>query len=301
MNGASESESTFEDGETAGAENNWTDDDIELFLTVCVVMVVLLASTLFLLGRSRRNITNRNNSNTGHRMRQVHDEHNMMGFVGGGGVSERRIQVNTSVEGIAGFKEEGKDPEFARIGMKVVSAICSRLLVSESRVGKGTVVVVSFTPRDLMNKPDCSVGLVKALACCYNLVCVLRLPDETTSYKTMSKDDQAVIDDMIRTFRSYGITEEMIGSHKILACRSAVGKVAIIRQLGTPKLVPLVIDFETEVNSQLSRFGFTVFNYKSNPAIPELSDIFEFAVSGQACADTSSNMEHTRETVQMMK
>ena len=215
MNGASETESTFKNGETAGAENNWTDDDIELLLTVCVVMVVLLASTLFLLGRSRRNITNRNNSNNGHRMRQVHDEHNMMGFVGGG-----RIQVNTSVEGIAGFKEEGKNPEFARIGMKVVSAICSRLHVSESRVGKGTVVVVSFTPRDLMNKPDCSVGLVKALACCYNLVCVLRLPDETTSSKTMSKDDQAVIDDIIRTFRSYGITEEMIGSHKILACRS---------------------------------------------------------------------------------
>ena len=300
MNGASETESTFKNGETAGAENNWTDDDIELLLTVCVVMVVLLASTLFLLGRSRRNITNRNNSNNGHRMRQMHDEHNMMGFVGEG-VSERRIQVNTSVEGIAGFKEEGKDPEFARIGMKVVSAICSRLHVSESRVGKGTVVVVSFTPRDLMNKPDCSVGLVKALACCYNLVCVLRLPDETTSSKTMSKDDQAVIDDIIRTFRSYGITEEMIGSHKILACRSVVGKVAIIRQLGTPKLVPLVIDFETEVNSQLSRFGFTVFNYKSNPAIPELSDIFELAVSGQACADTSSNMDHSKETVQVVK
>lgn len=52
---------------------------------------------------------------------------------------------------------------------------------------------------------------------------------------------------------------DVLPSHRIVASSSIGGRVAFVRQL--PKRPELVIDYETDVRNELTRFGFAVFLY----------------------------------------
>ena len=136
--------------------------------------------------------------------------------------------------------------------------------------GRGSNIIVSVPVYEI-HCPKLRRALF-LLGTYFNLFLLISLIDEedneSSENKATSKnykDDKLKMDELIIKMRGgnnevgVGLPEEIIPPHRIVGTRSISSKVAFVRQL--PKLPAFVLDFEAEMSTQLSRFGFKVLTY----------------------------------------
>lgn len=116
---------------------------------------------------------------------------------------------------------------------------------------RGSTVVVSI-PQEHVDCPKLRRVLF-LLSTFYNLFCILSF-DTKVSAEQMS----GVIAKLRGNAKEEELPTEVLPDHRIVAAQSVTGRVAFVRQLAR---VEFVLDFEPQVRTQLSRFGFQVFVY----------------------------------------
>jgi hypothetical protein len=151
--------------------------------------------------------------------------------------------------------------ERARILARILSLDSSVTNGSESNIKlpqRGGWIVVSIPEDDVICPRLRRILLL--LATYLSVVVILSVKDSST------EED---IQQLTQTMRgdgssSFQLPEAVLPSHRIVAAQSLIGRIAISRQLGT---VEFVLDFDTEMKSQLSRFGYKVITYGDNESV----------------------------------
>lgn len=119
---------------------------------------------------------------------------------------------------------------------------------------KGCNVVVSIREEDLSNDDDDDDSALArlcetltAIGAEYNLFCILGASPTTNAERTK---------ELVRT-KFAGVPEDVLPRHRVVAATTVTGRVAFVRQL-RPEVV---VDYDAEVEKQLTRFGFRVVLY----------------------------------------
>ena len=103
----------------------------------------------------------------------------------------------------------------------------------------------------------------------YNLLVILVLPSGVE--KTMNDVKELTIQLRGNDKDSpYYLATDILPDHRVVAASSASGRIAFVRQLAK---VEIVLDFDVEVKTQLSRFGYRVIHYKKKPSDPKDSQL----------------------------
>ena len=174
--------------------------------------------------------------------------------------------------------ETGRDDSVQLTNRKDRARIFTKLFASNrsggslSPPGRGSNIIVSIPASEICCPKLRRVLLL--LGTYFNLFLLISLPDEREggggdnnlkSQEKIYKDDKLKMNELIRVLRggnnkmSDALPEDVIPSHRIVGTNSISSKVAFVRQL--PKSPAFVLDFEAEMSSQLTRFGFTVLTY----------------------------------------
>jgi hypothetical protein len=123
--------------------------------------------------------------------------------------------------------------------VKILSRLCTSGTLPPS---KGETMVLSVSQADL---GEAVSRILYALGTFYNLVVIVGVVESESSTST----------NVVESLRTLGLAEDVLPSHRILKASKVTGRVALVRQLSK---VALVVDWDSEVESQLSRFGFKV-------------------------------------------
>lgn len=121
--------------------------------------------------------------------------------------------------------------------VKILSRLCTGGNLPPT---KGETVVVSVSQADLGE--SLLSKILYALGTFYNLVVIVAVDSE-----------KAEVIEYLR--QSELLSEEVLPSHRILRSSTVTGRVALVRQVNK---VALVVDWDSEVESQLTRFGYKV-------------------------------------------
>lgn len=142
--------------------------------------------------------------------------------------------------------DEGTRKERARL--------LSRLLDSGSPPIKGSTVVLGVPSQDI----ECPLSrrAIYLLATYYNLVVLVAT--ESESRTTV----------LLRLRGDSPLTADTLPDHRVVRTGSASGRVAFCRQL---QRADWVLDFDTEVQDQLGRFGYRVVLYGTDAAMEGVS------------------------------
>ena len=127
--------------------------------------------------------------------------------------------------------------------IKILSRLCTSGNLPPS---KGETMVLSVSQVDLGEPLS---RILYALGTFYNLVVIVGVVESDSNSSSASTNN------IVESLRTLGLSEEVLPSHRILRASKATGRVALVRQLSK---VALVVDWESEVETQLSRFGFKV-------------------------------------------
>lgn len=122
--------------------------------------------------------------------------------------------------------------------VKVLSRLCTGGILPPS---KGETIVLSV-PQMELGEPLSRI--LYALGTFYNLVVIVGVESESSTSTNV-----------VESLRTLALSEDVLPSHRILRASKATGRIALVRQLSK---VALVVDWDSEVESQLSRFGFKV-------------------------------------------
>lgn len=250
------------------AEASWSDEEIEQALISFIgLLAVLLVSLVFL---SRLILpSGRNNQNQREQERYTLNQNTDQGSRD---IRQSRQALNSScrvekAEGLNPFTEID-DTEYRVIGTRLLSQLC-KMHNQQKSIAKGSMIAVSINP------DDCNAGevakVLRALSCMCSVIVILSTPD-TPDFLNKSANNRSQTNLLIKKFRDAGLSQNYIADHRFLACQSLIGRVAIIRQLGNAKVVSLVLDYDKDIESQLSRFGFNVIVY-GDASIPSLNDL----------------------------
>ena len=135
--------------------------------------------------------------------------------------------------------------------------LLSRLLLDGgSPPVKGSTVILGVPSQDM----ECQLlkKAVYLLATYYNLVVLVATENESRSTLLLR----------LRGDSSPELSTDVLPDHRVVRTGSASGRVAFCRQV---QRVDWVLDFETEVQDQLGRFGYRVVLYGTDGAKEEVS------------------------------
>ncbi len=119
--------------------------------------------------------------------------------------------------------------------VKILSRLCTGGSMPPT---KGETIVVSVSQADTGEPLS---RILYALGTFYNLVVIVAVDSEKV--------------DVVQLLRRSLLSEEVLPSHRILRSSKVTGRVALVRQLSK---VAFVVDWDSEVESQLTRFGYKV-------------------------------------------
>jgi hypothetical protein len=138
---------------------------------------------------------------------------------------------------------------------------------------KGSTVVLSISQPDVKASASTLAKILYDLGTFYNLVVILAVSDndnrDDSSGKT-KKNAGELQNELVEQLRSASssssssssssmqqqlLSESVLPSHRILLASTVTGRVALVRQLAK---VAMVVDWDPEVESQLTRFGYKV-------------------------------------------
>mmetsp|Transcript_23216 Transcript_23216/g.35850 ORF Transcript_23216/g.35850 Transcript_23216/m.35850 type:complete len:283 (+) Transcript_23216:205-1053(+) len=244
-------------GEVADDDQFWSDEDIEkALLQFFVVLFVVVASTVFLTRllpsapnaeRDSVEARQQRSYDTEHRTRAANGNHLSMDVMSGRGAA------TIGAEGIAAFQSTD-DMEHETIGEEIANSFA--LYGLGSRLVKGSMVVVTVREEELDDSDTAKV--LRSLGCYFLLFVIVSLPPVSAQNKGFAINE---VSNAVNRLRKAGLPEHAIPTHRIVACKSVVGRVATVRQLGSARIVGLLLDFDPEARKQLSRFGFNVVIY----------------------------------------
>ena len=100
----------------------------------------------------------------------------------------------------------------------------------------------------------------------YNLLVILVLPEN----KTMNDVKELTIQLRGNGKDQHKLATEILPDHRIVGASSASGRIAFVRQLARAEIV---LDFDREVKTQLSRFGYRVIHYNKPSTDPKISQL----------------------------
>lgn len=184
------------------------------------------------------------------------------------------------VEGLVPFRhtrasefEQGKGDGVAE-SRKERARVLSRLLELEGRTSEHGASPPTRGGTIIVSVPYLEVACPKMrrvlylLATYYNLLLIVVVPPAETA----NDDVLLKATDKLRGQESGEgrLDEECLPSHRIVAATTAAGRVAFVRQLAK---VEVVLDFDSEVKTQLARFGYRVINYKRQNSHKTLSQL----------------------------
>ena len=171
---------------------------------------------------------------------------------------------------------QGKNQEYLDCKERVFSAVLGTLAAS-----KGCNVVLSIRQTDIVTSdiseskcdnlekeclgesianqmsPLCNVLAI--LASQYNLFVVIHADEDTALLQSTPANDHGEKIKKIQSLKCnlFSIPKDLLPRHRILCTSSMIGRIAIVRQLRPD----LVVDFDPEIQKQLTRFGFSVHIY----------------------------------------
>lgn len=236
----------------------WSDEDIEkALLQFFVILFVVVASTVFLTRflpsapNSRRNagesVQQQRRHTTEYRTRGANANHTSIDAMSEGGATI------IGAEGIAAFQCTD-DIVHEKIGEEIANNFALHGL--GTRLIKGSMIVVTIREEELDNSNTAKV--LRSMGCHFLLFVIISL--QSVSAQTQGSTIKEVSAAVSR-LREAGLPEHAIPTHRIVACQSVVGRVATVRQLGSARVVGLLLDYDPQTKKQLSRFGFNVVIY----------------------------------------
>lgn len=123
---------------------------------------------------------------------------------------------------------------------------------------KGSTMVVNlpfWTDKDENNDASKLQQILRVLGSYYNLI-VIGSMDPSKPAPSSLKEEQEQQESLQRLLYSDDVlNESILPSHRILLAASKVGRIALVRQLVK---VELVVDYQSEVQTELGRFGYKV-------------------------------------------
>ena len=102
----------------------------------------------------------------------------------------------------------------------------------------------------------------------YNLLVIIVLPSGVD--KTMNVNELTIQLRGNDKHDPHYLATDILPDHRVVAASSASGRIAFVRQLAKAEIV---LDFDVEVKTQLSRFGYRVIHYKKQPSDPKDSQL----------------------------
>lgn len=133
---------------------------------------------------------------------------------------------------------------------------------------KGSTLVVSISQATIKGS-SCLPRILYVLGTFYNLVVIVGVDDSNIlgNKGGNAADGAALQTELVEQLRgSSSLSEDILPSHRILVASTVTGRVALVRQLAK---VAMVVDWDPEVDSQLTRFGYKV------ALVPNLSILLE--------------------------
>lgn len=136
--------------------------------------------------------------------------------------------------------------------------VLSRMLSLEAGAGAVTTTPPQRGSTVVISIPSAEVGCPKLrrvlflVGTHYNLLVILVFPEDAKGNE---------MGEFIKKLRGSGddlLDEEVLPDHRIVASTTAAGRIAFVRQLSRAEII---LDFDSDVKTQLKRFGFRVFNY----------------------------------------
>ncbi|OEU09884.1 hypothetical protein FRACYDRAFT_248134 [Fragilariopsis cylindrus CCMP1102] len=163
--------------------------------------------------------------------------------------------------------------------------ILSRLFANSSTVatppmkGSTFIIGVSYEQQLLQKEKEQKLAIIrviKGLATYYNVLVIVAVDtndnddNSNNSNHHRYESTQKIHEQVVQTLRSGDeegvgggeknddslLSESILPSHRILLSKSAVGRIALVRQLSSN--IGLTIDFNPEVKLQLEKFGYNV-------------------------------------------
>jgi hypothetical protein len=159
------------------------------------------------------------------------------------------------------FESSKDDPEMMALNRKDRAKLLSNILTLDKTAAppaRGATVVLSIIENDV--KCDKARRVVFLLATYFNLLVIILVPS------TLNDSEMKDLVAELRGTDNFQVPVPVLADHRIIAAESAMGRIALVRQLG--RRVEFVLDFDTEVKTELNRFGFRVMVY-GNENIPK--------------------------------
>eukprot|EP00429_Kryptoperidinium_foliaceum_P006287 CAMPEP_0176023570 /NCGR_PEP_ID=MMETSP0120_2-20121206/11502_1 /TAXON_ID=160619 /ORGANISM="Kryptoperidinium foliaceum, Strain CCMP 1326" /LENGTH=296 /DNA_ID=CAMNT_0017356737 /DNA_START=103 /DNA_END=989 /DNA_ORIENTATION=- len=138
--------------------------------------------------------------------------------------------------------------------------ILSRLLKSgKVPPSKGSTVVFGLEAKDILSSsaaPKLS-KILYAMATFYNVVVIVGVDEESSqmSVKESMEMQKKVSQALYEKHAEGALTDSILPLHRVLVSSTVAGRIALVRQLSK---VSLVVDWDSEVDAQLTRFGYQV-------------------------------------------
>ena len=154
---------------------------------------------------------------------------------------------------------------------KVLSRIASAPGVTmKTPPSKGSTVVVSLSSSRLDDTANVS-SFLYTLGSYYNLIVIIHVHNiDGNNFKEQQQKRRQLQDRLLSPNNKQNdtmrLTEDILPKHRILISSADTGRVALVRQLSK---VELVIDFDSNVQSELGRFGYMV------AVIPDFGTFFK--------------------------
>mmetsp|Transcript_17293 Transcript_17293/g.25344 ORF Transcript_17293/g.25344 Transcript_17293/m.25344 type:complete len:316 (-) Transcript_17293:418-1365(-) len=271
-------------------QNDWTDEDIENAVTSVALLLITFALTYYILvvrpfraaQQNNGSEATRNVNNT--QSNRQNPLHAGLGPGSGGAnpqsVSTRRQQhegngSNTGasstrvIDGIVPFstiRAQREQPEVKQDMIEAESLL--KNLSSFSRKPtphkRGSVVVVTIRQNEFEDAN--AIRFLYLLGCVTNLFVILSFSSESLTDKTKFSGSLKEVEDEVSVIKErmveLGLHKSIVPTHRIIACKSSVGRIAFVRQL-SPEWV---LDYDSSVRDQLARFGFHVLLYGEDGA-----------------------------------
>ena len=159
------------------------------------------------------------------------------------------------------YEQEAQDKNQLIVNRKDRAKILSRLIEDgtiSSPPAKGSTLVVSIPASQVNCKKLRRVLFL--FGTYYNLLVILSVPSSSV--------DRIKLIEQLRGSDEDCIPSQVLPDHRIILASTAAGRITLVRQI---QKVELVLDFELEVQTQLSRFGHQVIAYGSSSPSGRLS------------------------------
>lgn len=179
--------------------------------------------------------------------------------------------ANVLADGLVGFKYTSANSSTTSADAslrKDRARILTRLLMDGNETINSNIVPPSKGGTMLISIPSSDVGceslarVLFLLATYYNVFLLVSVTGNDTSdtkkdAATIQQEQKALVDKLY----TGDLTRRILPPHRVVPCSTVAGRVAFARQL---QRMEMVLDYESEVDTSLSRFGYKVVLYNKN-------------------------------------